>query len=232
MNRKKRRYLIETGIVALILVFLCIAVFPSFFRSQRSRTLIYAFQYLDAILASIQQYQIEHGRVPDVCTPFRSSTTSKTIQNQWIVLDDGYWRNSRFFLDQTSVLRKEGYFLDIPASSSSPLTDSLPIYCLQIHTNDGADGKRILNQALMIQWPFSNQNENNAVTDCAQTARDRFLNRFTVERAREPFILPAFYYAPSNGIESSGLIYIDIHGNHSPFGREQPVLTLVQTSQD
>jgi hypothetical protein len=227
--QSKKTWLIEISVVGLILIMLCGVMLPKFLTSQRTgepRRLIHNLQML---VDAIEAYQANHGGVPAaIVTPMDNvlqvqrpvySNASRNIYFQHIEKpyqffhDNGYLDRMPDFDVVDDFMESE---LQYYAGISMPMW--IELYGQSIQSIAGIQKlenyycslfwfKAEINDiTIFIKYLNENQNSNRFIL----SPHDRF-------ETDGYWMKPEYFYSPSNGLYSTGFLYVDSAGRHSPW---------------
>ncbi|MGC9330163.1 MAG: hypothetical protein ACP5I1_21180, partial [Candidatus Hinthialibacter sp.] len=153
------------------------------------------------------------------------------MQQDFCIWGGGYYSES----DLPQYLCDQGYLDRVPDFSyrNAP-ADS----CALKVTFPDQDDRRIM---MTLYWPFVSETNHIAFVKNfwagpsapAPSVVDGLSGMALLPiDGRDRRRLENMFYAPSNGMDSAGFVYLDQKGNHSPFGREAPRLGVLESPSE
>ncbi len=188
---------------AVVIVLVCIAVWsiPRFLRSQRSMADQYIQNDLDEVFKALRQYHADHnGHLPPELVD--QQVAAWVTQHEGFTLRDSNRKNVNEVME---IMNQYGY----ADQNLDYLGDSYQIDCNIFFLRE-YPSKKIENFSILVPWKYDEHYSkglyNKQVMGLIYITDGTFDNRS---------LYPAFYYHPSNGIQSNGVIYQDLIGARS-----------------
>lgn len=214
---------LEILIALLVLILLLVVTIPHFLTVQRRGYEKRIQRDLTTLLSALQQYSIDYPQMA-MGTGFRDTVvdTIREIEKVTIQYAGSYGQATAVNrIDHVPLLiaflEKRGYLKTGQAGKYFKPDDmdvSLHYICDVV--NEGNSQKLIF--GLAVLWPFANSDV--VQTELSKETALRFRhNQYTEnpgpQKTYTTLLKKAYYFSPTNGMESYGFVYCDSLGNHS-----------------
>ena len=156
----------------------------------------------------------------------RETKKSKSIMMQTssgeitVVDPKNFIRDYRFLIEKKRLTQ---FPLCMQERNVKPYTLFFPYFTSVNHIEGTYDAVDFMNFGVSYYWPF-------ACKEADEEFRKLWFKgnyptparNMDFSNKQSPLVNPKAFYDPSNGLDSAGFIYVDIHGNHSPHKNIKP----------
>ena len=208
MLRKNRFFILEIVSVTIVLVVLAVLAIPNFLRQQTRSKPEQMQQAIKVVFDAYTAYKIDHHLYPPDLYP--PGDANEKFPCPCVDFFPNY------ITDPFEILVKEGYLNETPLILKESIGHGFtPPYSYRfrlVKRHAEQFKQEILNVGIAIRWPEASPADDEEFEKKHPSIDVFFVNYKPYE---ELFPSRAFY-APSNGIDSAGFVFLDIQGNHSP----------------
>lgn len=239
------KWIIECIVVSIVIILLLIIGVPKFLRSQRQARLSYLSSDLEYLMKGIKTYYLEYKQLPNLFYPGDNKNVQTPAHSAYILLENVSTTSLLQFKDMEFELHETplNQFLDhldrIGIIERNPiflmeLDEKTPSYSFTYYFHSlstSTKSKQTINWGMAIVWPYASM-DNKSFFQRMYLKRPmnfyihpgytkhyiEFDPSLSFDDSNDipPLIQPDVFYAPSNGLQSAGFVYLDLYGNRSP----------------
>ncbi|MBI1387954.1 MAG: hypothetical protein GC154_05855 [bacterium] len=198
----QRRRLYEALAVLAVLALILTLTLPAFLDNQYKDKLARVFHDMNSIVSAIHQYQVDNGRLPDQFNSGgrmeRDGESFRFISLNWDYMH--VWLKP-FFPEQQNIPREIAQLREAYGS----------LYLVVQFDEPGSTRAETI--GMLTQWPMAKRLMGPDVIDAG------FIQRFHLNlnlKLDTPLFESTLFFNPTNGLDSSGFLYLDDRGRHSP----------------
>ncbi len=239
------KWIIEFVVVSIVIILLLMIGVPKFLRSQRQARISYLSSDLEYLMKGIKTYYLDYKQLPYLFYPGNNKNVQPPAHSAYILVENVsatslfQFKEMEFELYQTPLIKFLDHLDHIGIIDENPtflmeLDDITPsnsftyyFHALSIST----ESKQTINWGMAIVWPYASM-DNKSVFERMYLKRPmnfyihpgytkryiEFDPSLSINNSNDipPLIQPDVFYAPSNGLQSAGFVYLDLYGNRSP----------------